>query len=99
MKDLPQSVGYDATMSIAQTVLDALLDPIGDCLTPEVAERLARLRAPESAQTRIEELARKSEAGSLSDGDREEYSALASAGNFIAILQSKARRLLKDHPA
>ncbi len=86
-------------MSTAHTVLDELLDPIGDCLTPEVAERLARLRAPESAQARVEELARKSEAGNLTDSEREEYTALVSAGNFIAILQSKARRLLQDHSA
>lgn len=86
-------------MSTAHSVLDELLDPIGACLTPEVAERLVQLRAPESVQTRMEELAKKSEDGALSDSEREEYEAFVSAGNFVAILQSKARRLLKDHPA
>lgn len=86
-------------MSTAHTVLDELLEPIGACLTPEVAERLAQLRAPESVQVRLEELARKSEVGTLSDAEREEYDAFVSAGNFIAILQSKARMLLKNRPA
>lgn len=40
---------------------------------------------------RIEELARKSEKGQLSGSEREEYEALVSAENFIAILQSEAR--------
>ena len=57
-----------------------------------------RLRAPESVQARMEVLAKKSEEGSLSDQEREEYEAFVSAGNFVAILQSKARRLLKDQP-
>ena len=83
-------------MSTAHGILDELLDPIGACLTPEVAERLVQLRAPDSVQSRMEELARKSEDGALSDSEREEYEAFVSAGNFVAILQSKARRLLKD---
>ena len=90
---------YDATMSTAHSVLDELLEPIGACLTPEVAERLAKIRAPESVQARMEELARKSAEGALSNTEREEYDAFVSAGNFIAILQSKARTLLRDRPA
>jgi hypothetical protein len=85
-------------VNTAHTVLDELLQPLGDCLTVEVAERLSALRAPASVQARIEELARKSEEGQLSGSEREEYEALVSAGNFIAILQSKARRVLKDRP-
>ena len=86
-------------MSTAHTVLDELLEPVGACLTPEVAKRLAKLRAPESVQARMGELARKSEEGTLSEDERGEYDAFVSAGNFIAILQSKARRLIKDLPA
>jgi hypothetical protein len=85
-------------MSTTHNVLDELLEPIGACLTPEVAARLTRLRAPASAQKRIEVLARKSEEGQLSATETEEYETLVSAGNFIAILQSKARRLLENRP-
>lgn len=90
---------YHVTMSAAQTVLDELLEPIGACFTPEVAERVTRLVAPESTQMRMEQLARKSEEGSLSETERDEYAALVSASNFIAILQSKARKLLKNRSA
>ncbi len=83
-------------MNTAQGILDELLEPVGACLTPEVAEQLTKLRAPESVKVRIEELA---EAGTLSDAEREEFAALVSMGNFIAILQSKARKLLKNRPA
>jgi hypothetical protein len=86
-------------MSTANTVLDDLLEPVGACFTPEVAQRLINLRASSSVQKRIEDLARKSEEGQLSKVEQEEYEALVSAGNFIAILQSKARRLLKERPA
>jgi hypothetical protein len=77
-------------------VLDELLEPLGDCLTPEVAARLVQLRAPEHVQQRIEEFARKSSEGSLSSEERSQYDTLVSAGTFIAVLQSKARRLLKE---
>ena len=86
-------------MSTAHSVLDELLDPIGACFTPEVAEQLVQLRAPESVQARMEELAKKSDEGALSDSEREEYETFVSAGTFVAILQSKARRLLKDRSA
>ncbi len=83
-------------MSTARAVLDELLEPVGACLTPEVADRLTKLRAPASVQKRMAELARKSEEGQLSQTEEEEYEAFVSAGNFIAVLQSKARRLLKE---
>lgn len=82
-------------MTTASAVLDELLDPVGRCLTLEVAQRVAQLRASESVQSRIEELAAKSTEGTLSNQEREEYEVYVSAGTFIAVLQSKARKLLK----
>ncbi len=64
---------------------------------PSSARRIVNLRAPESVQKRIEQLAVKSREGTLKKDEREEYEAFVSAGNFIAILQSKARRLIQDH--
>lgn len=52
-------------LSTSHSVLDELLDPIGACFTPEVAARLVQLRAPESVQARMEQLAKKSEEGAL----------------------------------
>jgi hypothetical protein len=86
-------------MSTANTALGELLEAIGSCLTPEVAQRLADLRASASVQKRVEELAGISEEGRLSKTEQEEYDALVSAGNFIAVHQSKAHRLLKERSA
>lgn len=83
-------------MAAAQPILSELLDPLGDCLTPEVAQRIVQLRASESVQARVEELASKSTEDRLSKQERDEYDALVSAGTFIAILQATARRLLRD---
>ena len=83
-------------MSTETTVLNELLDPVGRCLNPEAAKRLVALRASPTVQARIEELARKSGAGMLTREEQAEYESLVSAGTFIAVLQSKARKLLKD---
>jgi hypothetical protein len=40
--------------------------------------------------------AEKSAAGTLTDAERSEYESLVSAGTFIAVLQSKARKLLQN---
>ena len=76
-------------------VLDRLLDPVGRILTPEVAERLVRLRFDRKAQARINTLARKCNNGQLTEAERAEYESYVYAIDFIAILQAKARALLK----
>jgi hypothetical protein len=78
-------------------VLDRLLVPLGQCLTITAARRILNLRADPVAQERIDKLAEKSTEGELSSGEREEYELYISTGNFIAILQAKARALLTDH--
>ncbi len=75
-------------------VLDRLLDPVGRCLTPEVARALVALRLDPATQAHLDELADKSTEGRLSEAERAEYQAYVSALDPIAILQSKARRLL-----
>jgi hypothetical protein len=38
-------------------VLDRVLDPFTECLTPDVAERIVKLRADSQTQARLDELA------------------------------------------
>jgi hypothetical protein len=76
-------------------VLDRLLDPIGRILTPDVARKLVELRFDSTAQARIDKLACKCNEGELSDSERNEYETYVYAIDFIAILQAKARALLK----
>ena len=77
-------------------VLEELLEPVSRCLTASGARALLELSADPKAQARIEELADKCTAGQLTPDERAEYDAYVWAGNFIAILQAKARNLLAN---
>ncbi len=75
-------------------LLDRFLDPIGRCLTPEVARRIVAFRADEAMQARIDELAEKSNEGRLSETERREYDTYIRAIDFVTVLQLKARSIL-----
>ena len=77
----------------AQTALERVLAAVGQCLDRQSAESLLRLRADKEMQGRIEELADKCTEGTLTPEERDEYDAMIRVGNFVAILQAKARRL------
>jgi hypothetical protein len=76
-------------------ILDQLLDPVSQILTPEVARRLVNLRYDARTQAHIDKLARKCNEGKLSESERREYEACVNAIDFIAILQAKAQNLLE----
>jgi hypothetical protein len=48
------------------SVLSRLLDPVGRCLTPEVAQHLVALQVDPAVQARLDELAEKCTEGQLS---------------------------------
>jgi hypothetical protein len=75
-------------------VLDELFDPVGECLTPDVARRLVGVRASPGVQARLDELAEKSSDGTLTADERRAYESYLRAVNFIGVLQAKARALL-----
>ena len=54
----------------AVQLLDRILDPVTDAFTPEVARRIVALKADPEMQGRIDELATKSNDGSLTDDER-----------------------------
>ena len=74
--------------------LDRLLDPVRECLTPDVAARIAALRADPDTQARLDDFAERNREGTLTPDERADYEALVRAGNLIAILQAKARAAL-----
>jgi hypothetical protein len=84
---------------IPTQVLNELLEPLSNCLTPEVARRVVALRASAAAQRRVDDLAEKCNDGELSADERAEYEAYVMAGNLIAVIQAKARRLLAGQSA
>jgi len=82
-------------MSTAAIHLDRLLEPLAGCLTPDVAAKIADLRADAATQERIDYLAERSNEGRLTDREREEYAGYLHAIDVIAVLQAKARSLLR----
>jgi len=84
--------------TLEASVLDRLFDPLGRMLTPEVARKLAKYRFDAKVQVRIDKLARKCNEGKLSEEEYREYETYVQAIDFIAILQAKARALLKRIP-
>jgi len=78
------------------SVLSRLLDPIGRCLTPEVAQHLVALQVDQVVQTRLEELADKCTEGQPSADERTEHATYVQALEFIAVLQAQARSLLAN---
>jgi hypothetical protein len=75
-------------------VLDRLVAPLSECLTPECAKRLLALRADPQLQSLVDELAEKCNEGMLTPKERAEYATYVSFSNFVATLKSKAGQLL-----
>lgn len=85
-----------SSSTVEATTVDRLLSPVSNCLTPEVAERIVALRAEPDVQDRIDYLAERANEGQLTEVERSEYDAGIRTITFISLLQSKARRLLRD---
>jgi hypothetical protein len=80
------------------SVLDRLVAPLGECLTPESARRLLALKADSTLQARVDYLADRHNQGALTADEQSEYGKVVSYGTFIGILKSKARQLLAASP-
>jgi hypothetical protein len=89
-------VTMSSTVEATTQTMERLLSPVGDCLTPEVAERLVALRAEPDVQARIDYLAERANEGELTGPERLEYDAYVRTITFISLLQSKARTLLRN---
>jgi len=67
-------------------------------LSPEAAEYLLSITFPETDRKRLEQLAERSAAGTLTDEERAEYDSYLHIGNLLAVMQSKARVALRRKP-
>ena len=83
--------------SVETSYLGRLLEPVTQCFSAEVAERLISLPPDPAVQARIEDLAEKANEGQLSDVERAEYEEYIEAADLIAILQFRARAALAKH--
>jgi hypothetical protein len=71
--------------------IDRLLEPLSKCIRGDAENELLSLRADSELQARIDALAERSDQGSLTAEERDEYETYVRFGNFIGILQAKAR--------
>jgi hypothetical protein len=78
----------DATSS----AFDLILQPLAAQLPVEVAASVASFELSAEVQERLHRFAEKSTAGTLTTAEREEYSSLVTALDFVAIFQAQARR-------
>ena len=78
----------------AFALLEKSLDPVSKHMTREAAQAVLQLRATPDVQERIDVLADKCNEGDLTPDERSEYEMFVWAGQYIAGMQLKARRLL-----
>ncbi len=74
--------------------LDALMSPVAGCLDAPSLRALVELRAQPEAAERMAWLAGQANEGLLTPEERSEYQSCLMFGNFLGVLQSKARRKL-----
>ena len=67
-------------------------------LSPQVARYVLKVGFPERDKERMHELAAKNRTSQLSAEEREEFDNYIKVGDLLAILQSKARKRLKQTP-
>jgi hypothetical protein len=76
-------------------LLGRVLELDGDRLSPEKARLVLSSDFSDVDHARIEELGSKSNEGTLTPEEREEYEAYVRVGELLGILQARARLLLK----
>ena len=68
-------------------------------LTPTVARYILKVRFSDEEQARVVDLVRRNQTGGLSAAEVEEMDNYLKVGDLLALIQSKARRVLKVRPA
>lgn len=73
-----------------------LLDPVSSDLSPEAARYFINLRFPPSDIDRMQELAEKARAGTLTLEEHIELDNYERVGNVVSLMKSKARKSLRQ---
>ena len=82
---------------MAFSILRRLVESQQGDLSSAAAEAVLHLQFAESDQTRMSELASKSNGGTLSTSEADEYDAYIVAADWLSLWKSKARLALKHH--
>jgi hypothetical protein len=83
-------------MATQEAIIDEMLEPFADALTPEIARLFINLKAPPSIQARVNELAAKCNEGQLSDAERSDYENYIRVGSFFSLIKAKAKRVIAE---
>jgi hypothetical protein len=84
-------------MSTITSIFDHYFEPLAPMITREMAEAIVNREPDPKLVARVMELADKSDEGTLTEDEREEYVNLVDAGDLIALLKAKARLFLEDY--
>ena len=82
---------------MSTNIADLLLEPIANCLTPEVAQRIVDAPVDPAMQAHIDVLARKANRGTLTPSEHAEYAEIVEYIDLVAIFKAKARQRLSQH--
>ncbi len=87
------------TPNTEAAILARILESDEQELTPEAARYLLSIKLPASDEDRVDDLSAKARAGSLTKAESQELDGYLHIGSLVAVLQSKARRLLRRQPS
>ena len=82
--------------SSEMAAFDRGVRPLMQIVLPEKAEAVIGFRADPELQEGIDELAKKSTEGQLTEAERSEYAGYVRANKLVALLQQHARRLIES---
>jgi hypothetical protein len=92
MSSQTQSVNTEAA------IWARLMQTQDEHLSCEAAEFLLAMGFPEADRQRMLNLAERSESGTLTPEEQKEFDGYLHVGNLLAVMQSKARLVLKTKP-
>jgi hypothetical protein len=78
------------------TIWARLIESQPEPLNPDAARYLLQVRFTEHDQSRLQELAERSQDGTLSEDEGREFDSYLPIGNLLAVMQSKARQVLSN---
>lgn len=88
-------MSYNVLMTTA-TALHQLFDSVGNCLSPDAASKLQKLRVTDELQSQLDFWATQNSEGVLEAEERQQYEAILRALNFVAVLQAKAKNIAEE---
>jgi hypothetical protein len=83
----------------AITILRRLIDSGQEKLSAQAAEAILQIRFGETDESRLQELAEKSNLGTLTTAEADEYDAYIVAGDLLSFWKTKARISLNRSPS